>query len=291
MESEHLKKIMGNQERTANLQVVFIDIEKYSKRRTSTQISVIDAFTKLLTRAMKTVAQQYIEYSQKNSINFQNDIITLPTGDGALLIFSFNGLIDIHLTFVKNLLHFVHELNQKNNCEKFKQNAWCNCHNSMNLRFGVSEGKAIIYVDINGKYNAAGSVVNMASRVMNKVDGNQVAFTEEAYKQIVDLTEDPNFSDQFKEYKNITIKHGVTVNIYLYIGKTEDSYINSNPPKFLDAETKTRLIMGKMRDVGIPIPNDRSLFEDNPSAFVDLLDGMSKSFAKFKELSDKTPKE
>ena len=97
--SQHLTDIMAQHNQIANMQVVFVDVEKYSKRRTLTQIQVVDALTHCLKAALAGISEKYVEYAQANSLNFKTDIIRLPTGDGAAIVFTFDGLHDIHLEF------------------------------------------------------------------------------------------------------------------------------------------------------------------------------------------------
>src|SRR5579883_3218564 len=191
MPSNHLDEILSRQNRTTNLQVVFMDIEKYSQRRTLTQIDVIDAFTVCLRNSLSEISKKYVNYSQENGINFKEDIITLPTGDGAAVVFTFNGLHSIHLDFAKTVLQQVFDHNSRHMCPKFAAQGWCNCHSSFFVRIGISEGKGVLYHDVNSRYNVAGNVINMAARVMGQADRSQIVFTEEAYRQIIDLIDDP----------------------------------------------------------------------------------------------------
>ncbi len=257
--SAHLDKIMSHHNRTANLQVVFVDIEKYSKRRTLTQIGVIDSFTKCLSESLNDTSKHFIEYAQNNEINFQHDIIKLPTGDGAAIIFSFDGLHDIHLHFATTLLKSIHNHNTENECEKFLNNGWCNCHSNFNVRIGISEGKGVIFNDLENNYNIAGSVINLASRVMSIGDSNQILFTEEAFRQIIDMVDDPFLYDRFEEFTDVKIKHGVKINVYQY--KDEDSdFINSVPPEDLLMAKKADGAMEKISSaMGIPFLKSESL--------------------------------
>jgi class 3 adenylate cyclase len=72
----------------------------------------------------------------------------------------------------------------------FSEHGWCNCHDFFDVRIGTSDGKAIIFKDINGNYNVAGNPVNVASRVMGFGDRQKVLLTDEAYKNMIDMTED-----------------------------------------------------------------------------------------------------
>jgi len=228
--SNHLEKIVTNYNRFANLQVVFVDIEKYSKRSTPAQTKVIDSFTQTLRQTLFAVAKREVGYSQNNGVNFQSDIITLPTGDGAAIIFSFEGLPDIHLFFATEFLKEIYESNSKTPCAEFDKEGWCNCHTNFGLRIGISEGRGVVYTDINGNYNVAGGVINLASRVMGLGDSGQILFTEDAYRQIVDTSEDASLWKRFVEFEGVRIKHGLKLKVYQYKGQGEP-YINANVPE------------------------------------------------------------
>jgi class 3 adenylate cyclase len=253
-QSDHLDKIVHKHNRVANLQVAFADIEKYSRRRSLTQIEVIDAFTDCFRNALNETARHYIEYTQNNDVNFQSDVITLPTGDGSAVVFSFDGLHDIHLYFAKMLLKEAHRVRQENPCGRFLQQGWCNCHAGFNLRLGLAEGKGIIYHDVNDGYNVAGGVINMASRVMGLGDSNQILFTEEAFRHIIDMVNDPNFIDHFIEFKNMRIKHDLRINVYQFVDRDLES-LNSDPPTGLVLQKRSVEAMQRMRAVGFSLPD------------------------------------
>jgi hypothetical protein len=151
--SRHLKSIVEKNNHFALTQVVFLDIESYSQRRTTNQVGIIDEFTNCLQKTLKEVGQEFIDFMQKKDLNFRDDIILIPTGDGAAVCFTFEGLHDIHVKFAESFLKNENQHNQSSpRCEKFEANGWCNCHNKFNVRIGIDEGKAIIYKDINDNY-------------------------------------------------------------------------------------------------------------------------------------------
>jgi hypothetical protein len=250
--SPHLDRIISTHNRSANLQVVFVDIEKYSKRRSLTQIGVIDSFTNAVKESLKETSKEFVDYTQKNNINFQTDIIQIPTGDGAAIVFSFEGLPDIHLHFATKLLQNIHDHNIEYSCSKFNEHGWCNCHENYHVRIGVSEDRGIIYRDLNDNYNVAGNVINMAARVMGLADRSQILFTSEAFRQIVDMVDDTDLVDKFKEYKNIVVKHGVTLSIYQYVSQLED-FINSCPPKKLESINRVKDARERLHSAGFPV--------------------------------------
>ena len=259
--SNYLDGIISKQNRVANLKVVFLDIEKYSKRKTSMQVSLIDQFTHILNNALDQVGKEYLDYAQKNELNFKNDIILIPTGDGAAVVFPFEALPDIHLSYAKTTLLEISKVNSSNQCEGFMSDGWCNCHPNLNVRIGIAEGKGIIYKDINGNYNVAGNVINMASRVMGMADRNQIIFTKEAYDQLVDLIDIPDLYKQFVEYSDIEIKHGTKISVYHFIGQLEE-YLNGVVPEKLYIGQRSNLISKKMKSINLsnePLDEKRML--------------------------------
>jgi len=228
-ESAHLAAIIEKRESAANLMVVFADIVSYSRRRTVNQKAVIDVFTKILTDALNAQAAKNVEYCQKNGLNFSTDIIKIPTGDGAALGFSFDGLHEIHLNFALDLLERVHEHNVANPCEIYSAAGWCNCHANFELRIGISTGKTVIFRDINGNYNAAGNAMNLAARVMGQVDAGQIALSAEAYENLIDMAEDPQMAQKFVVFENIRIKHNLLLDIYQYVSP-DSAFVNVNTP-------------------------------------------------------------
>jgi hypothetical protein len=249
---------MEHHNRIANMQVVFVDVEKYSRRRTLTQIQVIDALTECFKKALAAVSQSYIGYAQANSLNFQTDIIKLPTGDGAAIIFTFDGLHDVHLSFAKQLLQAVYQFNGQHPCEKFALEGWCNCHANFNICIGLSEGKGIVFKDLNGSFNVAGGVINMAGRMMSIADRNQIVFTEEGYRQIVDMVDDPGLGDHFVQFADAKIKHGLKLNVYQYVDESLP-FLNSRPPEDLLLSRMAAGTLKKMRATGFNLPFDQGL--------------------------------
>jgi hypothetical protein len=230
--SKYLDAILEKHNRIASQKVVFVDVQVYSKRRSQTQAEVVDAFTLCLKEALERVSQQYFEFAQANGLNFQEDVITIPSGDGAAVVFPFETLSTVHMDFAKGLLDVVHSHNKAIGCEKFVKQGWCNCHSAFNLSVGVSDGRGVIYRDINGNYNVAGNVINMAACVRQFAGPRRIIFTEEAHNQIIDMVDNPYLDENFRMYENIGIKHGHRINIYQYIEHDCES-IDSTPPEDL----------------------------------------------------------
>ncbi len=218
VQSSHLQDVLDIQEGVTHVLIVFADIEKYSRRTSSRQKKVIDTFSDCLDKALTETANEFVEYAQKKNVNFETDIIKLPIGDGAAVVFPFGAPHTFHLFFAKALLKIVNEMNARSACDKFVAEGWCNCHSNFNLRIGISAGDGIIYEDINKRFNIAGGVINLASRVVNAARPNEILFSEDAYKSILEFSQDKVDINHFGKGLDITIKHDMVIKVYDYKG-------------------------------------------------------------------------
>lgn len=250
-QSTFLDSLMEEKQAAVDIQVTFVDIEKYSNRKSTMQNAVIDRFTEITRAALRKLSQQYIEYAQRNQVNFDTDIIKIPTGDGLAVVFAFQGLHQIHLDFATLLVEEIHASNNENECAKFTDQGWCNCHTNFNVRVGVSEGKGVVYHDLNGNYNVAGTVINVASRIMGLGDRMQILVSDAAYKSLIDWTSDTTLEDSFRPFRDVEVKHGVKLDIYQYCPKAD--FLNTAEP----TELTLRLRLAKATKVfGVPEMGD-----------------------------------
>lgn len=282
MSSTLLDGILERQNRATNLKVVFVDVASYSKRRSQSQAAVIDAFMHCLENARKNTAKEFTDFCEQNKVNFADDVIFLPSGDGAAICFPFEGIHDVHLVFAKNLLEQVANHNKEQACDKSNEQGWCNCHSAFDLSIGISEGKGVLYRDVNKNYNVAGNVINLAARVMGIAGKNQIFFSEEGYRQIIDMVDDPHLDEKFTEFKNVRIKHNLRISVYQL---TDDSleYINSDVPKDLQDKLEMDAAMGSLGKLGFPNPADsdgeidRKKFAAATGMLVDAMTNLTKS--------------
>jgi class 3 adenylate cyclase len=230
--SKILDAVLEKENRTAPLKVVFVDVHAYSKRRARTQAEVVDAFMACLKEALERLSRQYAGITRADGLDFQDDVIAIPSGDGAAVVFPFAGLFTVHLDFAKALLDVVHSHNKATGCEKFVAHGWCNCHPAFNLSVGVSDGQGVIYRDLNGNYNVAGNVINMAACVRQLAGPGRILFTEEAHNKIIDMVDNPYLDENFRQFDSVGIKHGRRINVYQYMEPDCDS-IDSSAPKEL----------------------------------------------------------
>lgn len=266
--SAHLDNIIKSHERASNLQVVFVDVEKYSKRKTRIQDEVINKLSLFLRTALQDVSREFIAYTQENNINLKDDTIILPTGDGAAIIFSFDGLHEIHLRYALAILKQVYELNIQTPCKQFAEAGYCNDHPHFNVRIGISQGDGLIYRDVNNHYNVAGNVINMAARVMYLADRNQIVFTSEAYSAFFEMIDRPGLDVEFAKYSQVKVKHDVIMDIYQYVAPHE--YLNTIPlivGKLAEEHSRERELLARysqIEDAGFRklYPNRQELFDE-----------------------------
>src|SRR5215813_1176259 len=147
--SPYLEDRMKRENSYCNMQVVFVDMVSYSRRKSFAQVNVIAAFMESIETALLHLASQYVRYTQEREIHIRRDVVLLPAGDGAAIGFPFDGVRDMHLNFACDLLRIVDEANRKITCELFREHGWCDCHKAFLLRCGISEGKLILYKDLN----------------------------------------------------------------------------------------------------------------------------------------------
>jgi formylglycine-generating enzyme required for sulfatase activity/class 3 adenylate cyclase len=216
--SPYLEKKMVEARGYCDMQVVFVDIVSYSRRRSYKQVDVIHAFMKSVVDALNHTASQYVRYTQSADVQIRRDVVVLSSGDGAAIGFPFDAVRDMHLFFACELLRIVDKQNKELSCHTFQERGWCDCHDGFLLRCGISEGKVILYKDLNENFNIAGDTVNMAARVMDLADAGQVFLTQKAHSLIVDLI--PDMERQFREYRQVQIKHDLRIDVYQFIDES-----------------------------------------------------------------------
>jgi hypothetical protein len=274
MSSNHLEAVITKNHGSTTMQVVFFDIVSYSKRKSTAQYALIEKFTVLVNQALNLVGQKYLQYAQDHDANFAHDIIKIPTGDGAAVVFTFEGLQKIGLDFIDCLLEAIHAHNTQNTCERFVSSGWCNCHTSFYVRVGASEGRGIVFKDVNGLYNVAGTTMNLAARVMGLGDRMNVLLTASAYRNLVDMTTDIALEEQFREYTNIQIKHGVTLNLYQYC-PSDRVWVSALEPEYLRLSNKMSSMKSAMAIPGLE-RFDTMEREDQAHAMEEVVDLMAR---------------
>lgn len=190
-----------------SMEVVFLDIEKYSLNKTIYQESIISDFTNDIKIKLKN-------YCDQESIDIKK-VILIPTGDGMALVFINKQKPGLSLQFARLFL---------------------NIRRNYRIRVGVNEGMGIVYNDINGNPNVAGETINLAQRIMSIGDGQQILLSESIYKNVTEF--EVVKSSRFRSYSDVEIKHGKLINIYQYLpASSENSHIDgAEPSKIIEPQ-------------------------------------------------------
>ena len=123
----------------------------------------------------------------------------------------------------------------------------------------------------------------MASRVMGMSERNQIMFTSEAFKQIVDMTDNANMVSHFMKFEDVEIKHKLKVNVFQYIDSS-NPVINNTVPTDLVMKKKMKEITNKMKGIGLGIPGfDEEQFEKQQ--LVDFMERLANSLIDLTKMS------
>jgi class 3 adenylate cyclase len=151
------------QAETALTKYVFLDIVAFTKGRS------VEAQSDLVAE-LNSIVRSALE-KQKVEIESENTIL-LPTGDGICIALLEAKPYDIHLHLALDILAGVSEYNDRTDDTTRK----------MELKLGINENLDNIVLDINGRRNVAGNGINMARRILDLADGNQILIGQAVYE-------------------------------------------------------------------------------------------------------------
>jgi class 3 adenylate cyclase/CHASE2 domain-containing sensor protein len=160
--------------------VLFVDIVGYS-------LQPIDRQTELLTLLQKIVR----ESAEFRRARDQNELISLPTGDGMALVF-----LRDPLSPVRCALEIANSQQQQR---------------TLSLRMGIHAGPVQRHADIREGVNVVGGGINMAQRVMECGDAGHILLSRNVAEVL----------DQFSDWRECLqdlgvheVKHGVKIHLY-----------------------------------------------------------------------------
>jgi class 3 adenylate cyclase len=213
----------------ADFMVVFVDVKSYSGHTARTQQEIVGKLTSCLNRALIKTTKQFTSYQrQHREIDFHKGIVKIPTGDGAAIAFSYTGHPYIHLIFALSLLEAIEKSNGKTTSDV----------NQFHVRIGIAHDKGIIYKDMNGNYNLAGRAINMASRVMDIADQNQIMLSNQAYDNLIE--DQKQFAEKFELHGHFKIKNvSKPETVWQYFDE-ENQYLNKPSSKGRSAMPPTQ---------------------------------------------------
>lgn len=186
--------------KTALVKYIFLDIVKYSFERTvEAQVHIIEVLNRLVLEALEPY-----------KINSKS-VIFLPTGDGiCVCLINMIDPYDLHIKIALTLLMLLSEYNATETDTKRK----------FNIRIGINENYDSLIVDINGRNNVAGAGINLAQRIMNMAEDNQVLVGQSVYEKLVQR------ELYYNRFSPITseIKHGIILKCYIFKNEIKDAH-------------------------------------------------------------------
>ena len=190
---------------------IFLDIVNYSTGRS------VEAQTDMISVLNRPVRETVREFNIP-----EDQLVYLPTGDGlCVVIWSVDVPYDLHARIPCALLARLHAYNMSSTDEmrKFK------------IRIGLNMNSDNLVTDINGQRNVAGAGINLAQRIMNEADGNQIMVSDSVYEV---LRHREKYIQFFRSFA-ATAKHRQEIRIHQYI-KPETGLDISIPVKFREAQ-------------------------------------------------------
>jgi len=186
---------------------IFLDVVGFSKRSAEAQSEIVKQLNAIVHAALR-----------QGGVDGQNRIL-IPTGDGMCI-----ALVSIHLPYdahIQTALQILKLLNDRN---KATQEA----SRQFDVRIGVNQNTDILVQDVNDRSNIAGAGVNMASRIMDKADGNQILVSQTVYDE---LQPSERYMNKFRAF-NAVGKHGIQFRVYQYIATGNDGLNTDVPTEF-----------------------------------------------------------
>lgn len=172
---------------------IYLDVVGFTRGRSvEAQARVVEVLNSIVYDSIK-----------KNEFSF-NNLLFMPTGDGmCIALLRVDEPFDIHMLIALSIINRIHGYNTTFADEKAE----------FKVRVGINSNIDIGVIDINRRQNIAGAGISMASRIMDKADGNQILVGEPVYQT---LNYRDKYMNSFRLYK-AEIKHGDTINIYQFI--------------------------------------------------------------------------
>jgi class 3 adenylate cyclase/TolB-like protein/Tfp pilus assembly protein PilF len=173
--------------------VLFIDIVGYSKLPMDHQREQVEA--------LQQVTVSTSEFTRARS---QEQLISLPTGDGMALVFFGNAEAPVRCAI---------ELTQK-----------LPSNPELKLRMGLHTGPVYRIADINANRNVSGGGINVAQRVMDCGDAGHILVSAALASVLKQVSE---WSSALHDLGEVQVKHGVRVHVFNLL---QDGVGNADTP-------------------------------------------------------------
>lgn len=189
---------------TISAKYIFLDIVGFTTRSVEAQADLVKVLNGVVS---SSVAQLDIP---------REDLIFIPTGDG-ICVTLLSGKFDAHITSALNIMRAVQEHNSRatDDSRKFQ------------VRVGINSNTDNLITDINGNRNVAGAGINMAARIMDLADGNQILVGESVFDTLRDRED---YGKQSFQRFQTRVKHGREITVYQLVRDGHDG-LNTNIPR------------------------------------------------------------
>jgi len=172
---------------------IFLDVVGFSKRSAEAQSDIVNQLNAIVREALNACQVRY------------EDCIFLPTGDGMCVALIGTELpYDIHMQMALKILDLLESYT----------NATENETRRFQVRIGINQNTDIIVTDINDRRNIAGAGINMAARIMDQADGNQILLSQTVFEE---LHPSENYMNYFRAFSAIA-KHNLRFQVHQYLG-------------------------------------------------------------------------
>lgn len=199
---------------------VFLDVVSFTQGRS------VEAQSDIVHAVNGIVEASIVEHEVD-----KEHLILLPTGDGiCVALLNIETPYDIHLRMALSIIKGIQEHNAitEDKMRRFQ------------VRIGLNANTDNLVIDVNGNQNIAGAGINIASRVMNLADGNQILVGQSVYDT---LRYREKYMHLFDEYV-ATVKHGVKLPIYQFI-QMGHSGLNTDVPTMFQIPEKSNPKLSK----------------------------------------------
>ncbi len=169
---------------------VFLDVVKYSYRRS------VEAQTDII-----STLNQLVRESVEGFEIPTEKLLYLPTGDGiCIALLGVDSPYDLHIQLPLAILAKLLEYNQEtfDEMRQFK------------IRIGLNENLDNLVTDINGQRNVSGGGINLAQRVMNTGDGNQIMLGTTVFET---FRQRQKYMRAFASFRGVA-KHGIPLHVH-----------------------------------------------------------------------------
>jgi adenylate cyclase len=210
--------------------VLMMDVVGYSRMLITQQIRTVQELTALV-RATP----------QFHRVEAMGKLVTVPTGDGMLLVFFDD--VQSPISCAVELARAMKSVPE------------------LQLRIGVHSGPVNVITDVNERINVAGAGVDLAQRVMNCGDAGHILLSKRIND---DLSPFPQWNSHLHELGECEVKHGLKISLVNFY--TDDVGNAATPRAFAESAAKSPA-RGRTDEKSIVVLPFESLSADPENAY------------------------